>query len=344
MKTSIRLMTAALIVLLAAGCGSMNYKKMKSGLVYKLIPGGGKDSIAKPTNVVKIHFIRKVNDSLFYTSYDKMPNFIPLNLDPSFNYSPVEVLFLMRKGDSAVVVESGDSLLKKGLGQQMPFLKKGDRIITYMKVLEVYNNDSLARKDFEAEMAKDKPRQEQELKEIQAKEKKARLEQYDKDLVEWKKSGEVEKQDKEVEAYLKNKNLKASKTEQGTYIIVKQKGSGVPVQSGKYLAVKYAGRLMTTDSVFEANIYVFQVGLGNVIRGWDDGLMAFNEGGTGTLFVPGYQAYGMQPGPGGKPFEALVFDVQVLKVSDSRDEATATKRIADSLETMQKLKAQKKQK
>ena len=55
--------------------------------------------------------------------------------------------------------------------QQIPFAKKGDQIRTYIKMLEVFRTDSVARKDYEAEAAKDRPRQEKEANEAQAKQK-----------------------------------------------------------------------------------------------------------------------------------------------------------------------------
>jgi FKBP-type peptidyl-prolyl cis-trans isomerase FkpA len=78
-----------------------------------------------------------------------------------------------------------------------------------------------------------------------------------------------------------------------------------------------------TMKVFETNnepgkpAFDVQVGTHAVIPGWDEGLKFFKKGGKGTLYIPFYMAYGAQPGPGGKPYENLVFDVEVANVSDS---------------------------
>jgi FKBP-type peptidyl-prolyl cis-trans isomerase len=334
MKT--KLTGMVILVLALTACSDTGYKKMKSGLVYKLIAGDSKDSAINNGNVVKLHFIRKINDSLIYSSYGKMASFIPMNPDPGMAYSPLEVLYLMRKGDSAVIVEAFDTLIKRGMTQQMPFGKKGDRIVTNIKILEVYRTDSLARIDYEAEMARDKPRQEQEMKEFQEKQVKAIEEQFKKDVEEWKKSGEIDRENKEVEAFLAAKNIKAQKTETGTYVQVKQKGTGEPVVDGKYLTVKYTGKLLPQDTVFESSVYIFQIGYKKVIAGWDDGLKLFNEGGVGQLFVPGYLAYGKGQGPGGKPFQSLLFDVEVLNVSDTEQQAQTEKQKADSIAAAKK--------
>jgi FKBP-type peptidyl-prolyl cis-trans isomerase len=58
--------------------------------------------------------------------------------------------------------------------------------------------------------------------------------------------------------------------------------------------------------------------MGNVIRGWDEGLLLFKKGGKGTIFIPGFLAYGKgQAGSPFKPFQAMKFDVELLNVSDS---------------------------
>ncbi len=324
MKSKITAILAMTMIVALVGCDSTSFKKTKSGLVYKIIPGKGKDSLIQNGNVVKFQFIRKLNDSLIYTSYGKMPGFSQMNLTPDINYSPLEVFFMLRKGDSAITVEMYDSLAAKGLTSQLPpNAKKGDKINTYIKILEVYTNDSIAMIDFNAEMAKDKPRQEKEMAELQAKGDAERIEMAKKEWEEIKTSGVMEKGIKEMESFLAAKKINAQKTNDGTFVIVKEKGNGAPATDGKYISVKYTGRILETDSVFESNVYKFKMGTYSVIRGWDDGLKLFNVGGKGTLYIPGYLAYGKNPGPGNKEYQALVFDVEVLGVSDTQEDPTA---------------------
>lgn len=324
MKTKITLILASAMIMMLTGCDKSSYKKTKSGLVYKIISGGGKDSIARVGNVVKLHFISKYNDSVLYSSFDKMPNFVPLQNDPGMAYNPIEVLFLAKKGDSIITVQAVDTLLKKGMANQLPpTAKKGDRITTYIKVLEIFKNDSLAKPDYDAEMAKDKPRQEKEMQEMQAKAEAQRMEMMKAEWEEYKKSGEVEKGIKAMETYLASKKITAQKTSDGAFVVVNQKGDGEPAVNGKFISVKYSGRILETDSIFESSVYTFKMGTASVIRGWDDGLKLFNKGGKGVLYIPGYLAYGKKPGPGNKPFEALIFDVEVLNISDKQEQPAA---------------------
>lgn len=319
MKTKIRLFVAGALAIFMVSCGT-DYKKTKTGLVYKIFPGDRKDSLAKGKNVIKFNFLRKINDSLLYTTYGKMPAYQVYTEDPGISYSPLEVLFMMKKGDSAIVVESFDTLIRKGMQAQIPYGKKGDQIKTYIKIIEIFRSDSIVEEDYKAEVEKDKPRREQEMKDIQVKQ-----------VEEFKKSGEIQKEEKEIETYLAARNINAVKAPGGTYVLVKEKGNGEPVVNGKFITAKYAGRFLATDSLFEASEYIFALGQAEVIKGWDDGFTLFNEGGKGTLFVPGYLAYGKGAGPGGKPFESLVFDIEVLNVSNTQQEAYAEKRVADSL-------------
>jgi FKBP-type peptidyl-prolyl cis-trans isomerase FkpA len=308
MKAKITLIVSVVLAIVMLSC-SADYQKTKSGLVYKIFPGGSKDSVAKFNNVIKFNVLYKINDSVLYDSHGKMPQFFGVSPQDANSYSPFELFTMLRKGDSVVTTQSVDTLFKKGMQQQIPFAKKGDQIKTYIKILEVFRVDSIARKDYEAEMAKDKPRQEKESQEAQAKQK--------------------EKEEKEMQAYFSANKITPVRAPKGTYVLIKEKGNGEPAAVGKFVTVKYAGKGLINNQQFDAGVYVFQVGPGNAIQGWHDGIPLFNKGGKGTLFVPGTLAYG-QDGPAG-PFATLVFDVEILNVSDTQEKADADKKIMDSL-------------
>ena len=70
-----------LLVVIAAlsfmvACKNVNYKKTKSGLLYKIFPGKGKDSLIKTGAIVKFNYAIKFNDSVMYDSHGKMPGFV----------------------------------------------------------------------------------------------------------------------------------------------------------------------------------------------------------------------------------------------------------------------------
>ena len=128
---------------------------------------------------------------------------------------------------------------------------------------------------------------------------------------------------KELEDYLAKNKIKYVKAPLGTMVVVTEPGTGMQVDSGKAVAVRYTGKSFPSLKVFESNMepakpaFTVIVGTHSVIPGWDEGLKYFKSGGKGTLYIPFYQAYGAQQGPGGTPFENLVFDVQIDNVKDT---------------------------
>lgn len=101
-------------------------------------------------------------------------------------------------------------------------------------------------------------------------------------------------------------------------------GTGTEALVGKVLAVDYAGYLYNAsrpenkgtlfDTSLNTNVISFQLGAGDVIRGWDDGLVGMRIGGQRRLTIPpdlGYGSTGRGPIP---PNATLVFDVWLLGV------------------------------
>ncbi len=310
-----------LFVLLAAvsfmaGCKNVNFKKSKSGLLYKIFPGNSKDSI-KTGSIVKFNYTVSFNDSVMFDSHGKMPGFVRVVAMDRPSYDFQEILTMMRKGDSAVTVQMADSLMKQPNQQILPpNAKKGDRIVFNFRIVDVFPSDRMAKKDFDVESERDRPRQMKEQEERMAKMQKEEDEQQNKQIEELEKSGEVSKELKEMETWLASKKINAQKTGKGTYVVIQQQGTGPAAELGKYVNVKYTGKVLANDSVFQSNSYAFKLGT-TVIRGWTEGLQLFKQGGKGTLYIPGFLAYGQNPGPAGKPFAPLIFDVELLEVSDN---------------------------
>lgn len=96
-------------------------------------------------------------------------------------------------------------------------------------------------------------------------------------------------------------------------------GTGATPQRGQTVTVHYTGTLENgtkfDSSVDKGQPYVFKIGTGAVIKGWDEGLMSMKVGGKRKLIVPatlGYGAVGSPPKiPGGA---TLLFDVELLGV------------------------------
>ncbi len=286
MKNFSLYLLVAMGLLAAVSCNNQGFKKTKSGLQYK-ITSDGKGDLVKRGQWLKVSVIQKLRDSILYSSESGMPVYIRVD-SVKADYNPGEVFPLLRKGDSAVIVELADTLQRK-YGQLPPFIKKKDKITIALKVLDVLATDELKLNDQKAEAGKEKDR------EVSA-----------------------------VESYLAGNKINAQKTAKGTYVVVDSVGNGPAVDSGKQVFVRYTGKLFPTGKVFESNMsgpgnepYKFVVGQGQIIQGWDDGLRLFKKGGKGTLYIPAFMAYDAQPGPGHKPYENLIFEVQIVDVTDA---------------------------
>ena len=97
-------------------------------------------------------------------------------------------------------------------------------------------------------------------------------------------------------------------------------GNGTEAVSGKTVSVHYTGWL-TDGKKFDSSVdrgqpFQFQLGAGQVIKGWDQGVSGMKVGGKRKLTIPSDLAYGAR-GAGGviPPNATLVFDVELLGVN-----------------------------
>lgn len=111
------------------------------------------------------------------------------------------------------------------------------------------------------------------------------------------------------------------KTESGLYYKITQHGNGKKPQAGQKVAVHYTGMLLD-KSVFDSSYsrrqpLNFTIGVGQVIEGWDEGILLLHEGDKARLVIPSDLAYGAS-GAGGviPPHAPLIFDVELVKVND----------------------------
>jgi peptidylprolyl isomerase len=108
-------------------------------------------------------------------------------------------------------------------------------------------------------------------------------------------------------------------TASGLQYVDQTVGDGASPTQGKPVTVHYTGTL-EDGSKFDSSRdrgapFVFTIGVGQVIKGWDEGVASMQVGGRRILTVPGDLAYGPRGYPGLIPPNAtLIFDVELLKV------------------------------
>ena len=108
-------------------------------------------------------------------------------------------------------------------------------------------------------------------------------------------------------------------TETGLRYKIIQKGEGAKPEKGHTVSVHYKGMFADgnafDDSYKRGAPIDFPIGQGNVIPGWDEGIMLLNVGDKARFVIPSSLAYGEQ-GAGGviPPNATLVFDVELMEV------------------------------
>lgn len=118
-------------------------------------------------------------------------------------------------------------------------------------------------------------------------------------------------------------NAKMVTTDSGLRYEEHVAGSGDEAVSGKKVEVHYTGWLNDGEqkgkkfdsSVDRGQPFAFSLGVGMVIKGWDQGVAGMKVGGKRTLYIPSALGYGSR-GAGGviPPNADLIFDVELLGV------------------------------
>jgi len=110
------------------------------------------------------------------------------------------------------------------------------------------------------------------------------------------------------------------KTASGLEYIEVEAGTGAQAEAGKTVDVHYTGKLQD-GTVFDSSVsrgdpISFKLGVGQVIKGWDEGIALMKVGGKAQLIIPADLAYG-DKGAGGviPPNATLVFDVELVSVT-----------------------------
>jgi len=99
-----------------------------------------------------------------------------------------------------------------------------------------------------------------------------------------------------------------------------KEGTGAGASAGKSVSVHYTGWLASNGKKFDSSVdrgqpLMFQLGAGQVIKGWDEGVSGMKVGGKRQLRIPPELGYGSR-GAGGviPPNATLIFDVELLAV------------------------------
>ena len=288
MKTINNLLWVLFAGVLLVSCGKADYRKTPGGMPYQLIKGSDTQQI-KEGDFIKVHFTRKIKDSVYFTTEGGLPVYMQV-AKIAQPYDISELWTSMKLGDSVIATQMLDTFIKRDPQSVPKDFKRGDKITYYLKVVGVFKSDSAARAD------------------------------YDNLNNQWL-DGEI----KTIEKYLADKKITAQKTPSGAFVEILNPGTGNLIDSGKYISVNYTGTSWSgktfdsnTDSTFQhVGPYPFVAGTGAMIKGFDEAMMFLKPGGKAKIYIPSVLAYAGSPGsPLIKPYENLIFEVEIVTVQD----------------------------
>ncbi len=257
------------------------FKEAESGLLYK-IHIDNDEVKAVPGDYLSLEMTYKTNeDSLLF---DAQGQTFPLQLEePVFAGDINEALAMLGKGDSATFVIRADSFLIRNakLVQLPSFVTDGSKVIFYVKIHSIQTLSELQK--------------EEEERELQAQEKEKQI----------------------IADYISANNISSQPTTSGLYVVFNKSGKGKRATLGKKVKVHFTGKFLDGtifDSSFERNKPVeFQLGMGQVLSGWDEGIALMSVGDIATFIMPSSLGYGTGRGQI-PPYTPLLFEIQLIDV------------------------------
>lgn len=299
LKNVVRLCCAALLI---SSCNNIDFKKTKGGMPYKLYASKS-GTKAKPGDYLKVQEVIKVKDSVVFSTYTTMPRYYPVDASGGQPYDVSELFTELKEGDSVYAEQAMDTFIKHNpmITQQTPF-RNGDKLIHTLKVIKVFAN----------------------AQEAQADDQKEQTAFFDRDP---KIQTQLKADTKQITDYLAKNNISAQKVGKGTYVQVITPGDGPAIKTGDYVMIKYRGSTLAGNE-FDSNMdsargkstepMAYQIGVQQVIKGFEEGIYTLKKGSKARLFIPSILGYGAQPPtPAIQPNENLVFDIVVLDVTNT---------------------------
>lgn len=140
------------------------------------------------------------------------------------------------------------------------------------------------------------------------------LEEKAKAAFEENKKKQLQAEQKLIEAYAVTNQLRTKRTESGLSYAITKPGKGNFPKPGSRITVAYEGFLLDGTRFDQSEQLAFEIGKGQTIQGWEEGLLLFNKGSEGWLLVPSKLGYGTIPHKGIPANSVLIFKVKILGV------------------------------
>lgn len=288
----------------------LNFKKSASGIEYCFVvdkTGGPKP---KEGDQIRINMVSIGGNRYLYNSFQQNKG-KPVEFGvakPAFKGDIIEIINMMNAGDSVVCLIDADVVYKNTKQKKPDFIKKGDKIQYMIKLVSIKPKEIVQK-------------EQQALINKQIKEQMAKQQKEEQKL--------IGVQEKELQKYFIANNLTPLKTASGLYYVIKEEGAGAKPVTNDTVSLNYRGKLIN-GTIFDSNIdsafnhmspFEFPLGIGRVIKGWDEGVALLSKGTKATFFIPSRLGYSTQAVPGnpnnpkGIPANSiLIFDVELMNI------------------------------
>ena len=301
MKKSILSMAALAMLMLGimSACTEKSpypgYQKSATGLYYQFFNQNKDAAQPQVGDLMDLAICCTVNDTTFIVP--NTVNTLPLEA-PLFAGDFYEGMAMMHKGDSASFIVDIDSTFIKWFHQtSLPAEFNSTDVMRFEVRLDDFYPESEYAPRLAAKIKKDID---------------ARIEKMKADHPE-----ETATAAQQLTEYLAKNKITVDPTPSGLYYVQTQEGNGEKPEVGMMAQVHYTGKLLD-GTVFDSSIergepISFPLGVGQVIPGWDEGIMMMSKGEKGVLYIPYYLAYGdRQAGDKITPFSNLMFEVELV--------------------------------
>lgn len=295
------------IAALTGAC--QQFKTGDGGLQYKIVKDAGQPKVQNGDALSVSFTVTTDRDSLLYSSYKvglpQIVNITPDTLPGRYRGDQQSIFGLMGEGDSAVFKLDLDTMAAKTMQPKPEFADK--YLIFKVKANKHFKKGDLTDSALYAE-----------------------LNTYFDAEVKKLKDSEQQK----IDAYIKNNKLEPKKTASGLQYIITEEGTGEKPAAGDTVKVNYTGALAASGDVFDTSIKEvaekskiynamrpyepakFAIGVGQVIPGWDEGLLLLPKGSKAKLIIPSQLGYGERGDMRGviPPYAPLVFDIELVDI------------------------------
>lgn len=258
------------------------YNTTETGLYYKQIVAGDGPQL-QMNDVIKVRLAYYLGDSLLFstdnlseTAYDQVRESV-------FKGDLYEGFRMMHVGDSMSFMINSDSTFRKQFhAPVLPEFVGPDVFLRW----EVVVDEAMTEEAFNQMKMEEAAALQQQSNEVFA-------------------------------AYLAENGITTQPQESGLVYVCTKKGKGPKPGYKQMVKVHYTGKLLD-GSVFDSSVergepIEFQLGVGQVIPGWDEGIALMSKGEKGILYIPSNLAYGArQAGELITPYSNLIFEVELV--------------------------------